>query len=384
MFSPEFELLLLSLRLDDIDEAAAKAQRIIEGNQTDWEELYRLADSHAVKPQLYGLLSLLRQEFVPEGFMEKLQSAYRQNLVDQLDHVNEFFRIRNRLSEEGITVVPFKGFWLAGSCYGDLALRESGDIDVFIRFSDLGKIHKVMPETGYLVGAPYLPTVNPHDCEFNYGLYSGGRCISLIEYHWRIAPAGFGLDITLEELAPQVIASKIQDHPLEAFSPSATLLLTVMHHGGKDAFRFLKQVYDIAMIITRCNGIDAGWLLREAGRYHCRTLVLVALKLASLITGAEVPASIVSESSSERVVRLAKSRMISLQIEPDNRRRARHIMNDWIFRIRSRDGLGVKALLTVRFIRKEFIPRLVPKRMHHLFMRKYIIPDYAREVQAAG
>lgn len=378
--SPEFDLLLLSMRHEQGAEALADAAKLIASSEINWELLFQYADGHSVKPQLYGLVSQLRPEVVPEDFLLKLRDAYRQNLVDQLDHVSEFFRVAGRLSEEGITVVPFKGFRMASAYYGDFALRESDDIDVFIRFSDLAKVQEVMPGTGYLVGAPYLQTVNPRDCEFNYGIYSGGRCISHLEFHWRMAPSGFGLDITLEDLASQVVASEIQGQSLKAFSPCATLLLTVMHHGGKDAFVKLKQVYDVALILRRADDVDWQWLYAAARRYGCLSLVGVAAELASRVCGVAVPLQLKALTSTARIGRLADDREHCLAIPPWERRRFGHQSRDWLFRIRSRDGFAVKAGLLWRFVRKALIPAMVPKRLHPLFMRKYVIPGYAREI----
>lgn len=425
---PEFDLLILSLRVgagaepvegrgagaeiadepgvgaEAVDgpgvcaETVADAERLIASSEINWELLYKYADGHSVKPQLYGLVSQLRREVVPEDFLIKLQDAFRQNLVDQLDHVSEFFRVAGRLEAEGVTVVPFKGFWMATAYYGDFALRESDDIDVFIRFSDLAKVQEVMPATGYLVGAPYLQTVNPRDCEFNYGIYSGGRCISHLEFHWRMAPSGFGLDITLEDLASQVVATEIQGQSLKAFSPCATLLLTVMHHGGKDAFVKLKQVYDVALILRRADDIDWQWLYAEARRFGCLSLVGVAAELASRVCGEAVPLQLKALTSTVRIGRLADDRARNLAGRPWGRRqtleRARCLeappwerqlrfgtqVRDWLFRIRSRDGFAVKTGLLWRFVRKALIPAMVPKRLHPLFMRKYVIPGYAREI----
>ena len=100
-----------------------------------------------------------------------------------------------------------------------------------------------------------------------------------------MAPAGFGLDITLDDLAPRIVPSEVQGQPLSVFDPSATLLLTVMHHGGKDAFLRLKQVYDIAMILQRGEEIDWNWLISEAKRFGCLSLVAVSARLASIVYG---------------------------------------------------------------------------------------------------
>jgi len=360
------------------EKAVAEAEKIIRSTDINWELLFQYADGHSVKPQLAGLVAIIRQDLVPDDFREKVDDARRRILIDQLDHVSEFFRVRKRLTDEGITVIPFKGFWLADKYYGDLSLRESDDIDVFVRFDDLATIRKVMPETGYQIGAPYLQEVDRRSCEFNYGLYSGGRCISHLEFHWRMAPSGFGLDITLDDLVSQLVVSEIQGQSFEAFSPAATLLLTMMHHGGKDAFAELKQVYDIAMILRRADEIDWQWLSAEARRFGCHSLLRISTELASIVTGMAIPGQLKSLADSSRISRLALERARNLAIPPWERRHFGNQARDWLFRIRSRDGMAIKVRLTLRFIRKVVMPWLVPQRLHPLFMRKYVIPDYAK------
>lgn len=388
--SPELNLLFISLYLSGDELTASRpeygiqsvteAEGLISRSDINWELLYLYADSHSVKPQLAVLISMIRTGLVPNDFRKKIEDASRQNLVDQLDHLKEFFRVMRRLVGKGVAVVPFKGFWLAEKYYGNLALRESDDIDILVRFADLLQIRRVMPETGYLVGAPYLKEIDKRGCEFNYGLYSGGRCISHLEFHWRMAPAGFGLNITLDDLESQVVPAEIQGQPLGAFSPCATMLLTVMHHGGKDGFVKLKQVYDIAMILRRGEEIDWQWLLAEAKRFGCLSLLGVAAELAYVVCGVAVPEQLRSLPGSPGVRQLAHERARCLAIPPWERRRFRNQARDWFFRIRSREGLSVKLSLLWRFLRKTVAPSLVPKRLHPLFMRKYVIPGYAQGI----
>jgi len=366
------------LRSDNDGQAIEEAAGIIEHKQTDWERLYSMADRHAVKPQLAKLLGRIAGTAVPLPVRERFEISYRQNLTDQIEHVTDFMEVRNLLEDAGIAVVPFKGFWLAESFYGNLADREAGDIDVFVNYSDLGKIMKLMPGTGYLIGEPFIDQPDPGGCEYNYGRYIDGRCVSHLEFHWRIAPARFGLDISLADLKGAIETGSIQGRELQVFNPSANLLLTVMHHGGKDSFRFLKQVYDIAMIIRSDRVIDYAWIEQKAREFHCRRLFLVSLKLAALVTGMKVPDAFAHDAGSRTITRLAQNRMRALVQLPSDRRRFVPELNDWIFRVRSREGVRVKTDIVIRFVRKALMPRLVPKSMHRFFMRKYIIPDYAR------
>ena len=376
-----YRLLLDSLRIRESRENSSPVKASVAGGPVNYELLYEMAEYHAVRPQLLAyLLHNYNGEPVPAEFSTRLQDACRDNLVEQIDRVKEFFRIREKLALQSVTAVPFKGFWLAVKYFGNLAARESSDTDLFLRYSDLKAAGDAMAGSGYRVGAPFLDEPDPADCEYAYGLYSGGRCISYVEFHWRMAPAGFGLNITLDDLASQIIESEIEERKVEGFSPAATLLLTVMHHGGKDAFAKLKQVHDIAMILSSGHEVDHHWLLSEAERHGCLTLLGVSARLASDITGAEVPWWLKKLCLEDKITRLAEERARRLADPPVYRRSFRGQVNDWIFRFRSRDGYIVRAGLAWRFVRKVLLPRMVPEKLHHLFMRKYTIPEYAREV----
>ncbi|HPB14009.1 MAG TPA: nucleotidyltransferase family protein [Bacteroidales bacterium] len=381
MTTAAYRLLLDSLRIRGSQEVSAPAKTSALKGAADYELLYKLAAYHTVRPQLLDyLLRDYHGEPLAAEFMSGLQDSCRDNLVEQIEKVSEFFRFRESLTAHSVTAVPFKGFWLAVKYYGNLAARESSDTDIFIRYSDLGLAGDSMTRSGYRVGAPFLDRPDASDCEYAYGLYSGGRCTSYVEFHWRMAPAGFGLGITLDDLSSQLITSEIEGRPVEGFSPAATLLLTVMHHGGKDAFAKLKQVYDIAMILSSGYETDSEWLLSEAKRHGCLTLLALSVRLASDLTGAEVPWWLKELCMTDRIRRLAEERALRLADPPAERRRFRGQVNDWIFRIRSRDGFMVRTGLGWRFVRKVLLPALVPKKLHPLFMRKYNIPDYAREV----
>ena len=71
MFSPEFRLLLLSCRLDDVGEVIIEARKIIEEKHINWEDLYSRADFHGIRPQLSNLLEKLPFPLVPAEIPRK-------------------------------------------------------------------------------------------------------------------------------------------------------------------------------------------------------------------------------------------------------------------------------------------------------------------------
>ena len=102
-----------------------------------WKSLFDLADNHGTLPLLYQALSSL-EDAVPADEMRTLKQSYQTNLHKALLLSRELIRIVESLTERGIEVMPYKGLALAEILYGDIALRQSGDIDLLIRPQDFG------------------------------------------------------------------------------------------------------------------------------------------------------------------------------------------------------------------------------------------------------
>ena len=129
-----------------------------------------------------------------------MKEAVQDNLVRQLRYVAEFFQIRDWLEKEGIIVIPYKGFWLGEDIYGNLADRESGDIDLFIDWNELEKIKAIMTQKGYLLHEALTGLTDDYIfnelAEYNFDKYSGDICISHVEFHWRSSMTFYRIGIS--------------------------------------------------------------------------------------------------------------------------------------------------------------------------------------------
>jgi len=376
MFSPEFRLLLLSCRLVDAGGKVDEACKIIKENRIDWVDLCKRAYFHRVEPQLSDLLDKLPSPTIPEDIRSELKESVQANLVGQMRYVAEFFRIKEWLDNEKITVVPFKGFWLGESVYGNLAGRTSSDIDLFIGLGDLENVKRIMTGKGYSGHESLVELTDAYIqsemAEYNFDRYENGVCQAHVEFHWRSTMSFYRMGITLEDMMPQIIKDTLQGREVEVFSPSANLLLVVMHHGGKECFWQLKQILDIAHIIRRYPDLDIEWLFQQTERFHVRSLLFLGVRLASELTGISIPAVFVGDGNSERISRMARSRFRLLAKPVSELSTYKDRVASWLFKIRSRDGLKTKVQLLYYTLRKIIAPRLVPGKLHYLFFSRKI------------
>ena len=306
-----------------------------------------------MRPQLARLLAKLSQEKVPEVFRARINKAYLDTVHDQVTYAAEYLKINSLLKAEGIPAVPFKGFWLAHEYYGNLGDREAGDTDVFTEFRHMKRIREIMLTNGYSVEpqmAGYtLDELALRAGEYNFDRTEEGQIVSHIEFHWRMSSPVYGLGISYEDLSPQIASSTFQGVGLQVFTPSAAFLLAVLHHGGKDPFNELKYVLDFARILRREPEIDWKWVFNTARRFRAERLVYVAVGLAHKLLGVTVPAAVERETLSSGVRRLTRNR-IRFMANALEYWHPRIFVNDWLFRIRSRNGRRIKWQLSIYII----------------------------------
>jgi len=362
MLSPEFRILLLSLRLDDSDAAAYEAGRIIEKSSPDWEQLYRRAEQHSIKPQLAQLIHRMSSAHVPAALREKLDISYRNNLYDQIRFADEFFTVRDLLRGAGVTIIPFKGFWLAHEAYGNIADRESLDVDVFVNADGLAVIKDLMLKAGYVEEDTYrrldIEEIKKDFQEYNFDRQEEDKNVFHIEFHWGICPPGYGMNIRFDDLSGQVTRGTFQGRELEVFTPVAQLLLSLLHHGGKDRFVLLKQVYDVALLVRSCKETDWDWLVEELRLYNADSLIYIAVYLASVVTGIEVPPEIRERVESTRIRRLARNRLRLMSHGPQSYHTTWFNISNWLFRLRTRTGLRSGITLTAATAKAVFLKKM--------------------------
>lgn len=364
---------------------------IVRGSVIDYSQLLSLATAHAVRPQLAQLVRQLSAGFssagtapgdshspdflpeksgavnepvaagtlpsaiLPEPFSDELNEACTGNLMRQLNYIGDFFRVKELCDREGIRAVPFKGFWLAHEAYGDTGLRESADVDLLTDVASLEKIRELMPKEGYVEEERYrgvsIKEIKRRFREYNFERYDGGKKVVHIEFHWGICPPGYGMPVSAGDLAEHIVMVSFQGREMEVLTPTAHMLLLLLHHGGKDRFHMLKQVNDIAMLMKNGREIDWHWLQRAMTRYHALPLLYTAVSLAVRLTGVKVPEGFESKVGAATIDRLADNRIAKMALPPHRWNSFRENAGNWWFRMRTRTGLQTQIMVTAATVR---------------------------------
>jgi len=354
---PEAGLLLACARTQVTPEIADRIQAAVRKG-IDWLALIRLAMRHDVMPLLYRNLQQVCPNSVPKNILEPLRARYEGQAVQARRHTEELVRVVSLMEADGIFVVPYKGPALAQRLYGDLALREFGDLDIIIRGRDVQKAQNLILSSGYDF-APLFGHLEHGDTlavevrkghEVRY--YHGSDHTRRIELHWR-----FAMPLACVKDDPERFFQRIERIGLAGKQVSSLSLevyfLILCLHATKHKWRQLKLICDIAEILRRTD-IDWNYVLREADDLGLKRMLAVGALLAEDLLDVVVPAPLAHGLQFDRMARaLAAEVRLSFFEEPDK---------DWLdqahfsFQVKIRERFRDRATMLCRNLPAKLSP----------------------------
>lgn len=217
----------------------------------DWRAVFQRSAQHRIRPIVYRVLV---QTPVPDAIRRRLKAELTAHLQQVVEMAREVERILARFAGAGIPALPYKGVAYAVQAYGDLALRERGDLDLVIHEADLEAAMAIMREDGF--SDPQFPLYqrmgsatwrrNTKDYCFDKAL-PGQRGLH-VELHYRIIGAGYYFPLEhnsfrREGAQEQVLLSRpVQLLPMEEHVRAIT-----MHHLLHDRLGYLRTALDLAV-----------------------------------------------------------------------------------------------------------------------------------------
>ncbi|MGH7231994.1 MAG: nucleotidyltransferase family protein, partial [Nitrospiraceae bacterium] len=158
----EHEIAVCCARISLGSDTASRLRTLFR-QSVDWLYLLRLARQHGMTPLLYRHLSGTCADMVPKAVLDQLGEAFKENLQNNLLLTAELLTLMQMFERQGIAAVPYKGPVLAVSVYGNLALRQFRDLDIFVHKRDALKARDLLIERGY---RPEFPLIGNQDAVY--------------------------------------------------------------------------------------------------------------------------------------------------------------------------------------------------------------------------
>ncbi len=257
-----------------------------------------LAFHHGVIPLVHKTLKHLKKEgLLPtdptiEKMRKMLEEHYMSIAQKNMLMSAELVKLMRFFTSVNIETLPFKGPALAQIAYGDITLRQFGDLDIFIKRQDFRTIAAEMQKRGYTplypieeyAGDKVLFELN-NDCPF----YDKQRSLA-VEIHWDFFRK---LALFTEKLQPweKKRTITINGHSIPTLSNETHLLYHSLH-GSKHLWERFIWIVDIDRFIRNVPQLDWDKVLRMSEALGARKMFLLGPALATHYLGTPLPKQI--------------------------------------------------------------------------------------------
>ncbi len=310
--SCEVELLLCCCRTG-MNDTCRERIRVLLRQDLDWTYLTQMAHRHRVMPLLYRSLNRVWPEAVPEAVLDQLRSDFSSNSLHNVLLTKELLNLLRLLEAQRITAVPFKGPVLAASVYGDIALRQFGDLDIMVHTRDVLRAKTLLMDRGYravlsaegegreieLSGAREAAHLwFAHAYVF---VRADGK--GEVDLHWTFTRRYFSFPLDLQDLQERLEPVTLADSVVSHFSPE-DLLLILCVHGSKSLWQRLQWICDVAeLLAARQHEMDWQQVLARAERLGSVRMLWLGLLLASNLLDTALPEAVQPKAQSDAVAK---------------------------------------------------------------------------------
>ena len=307
---PEIEL-LLCCAYTPLDPTTTEGIKTLLQQDLDWTYLLEFAFQHKMLLLLYQHLNATCPEAVPRSVLEFLQNFFRTNAQRSLFLTKELLKLLDLFKSHDIAVIPYKGPLLAASAYGNIALRQFGDLDIWVKEQDILKAKTLLLSQGY---------EEKKNLGWEYHFIHKDSGVN-VDLHQAIAPSFFALAFDFEtcwsDLQPISIAGETIP-----YLPPKDLLLLLSILFSKDCCHWavcLIQLYDLAQLLRINPNLDWNQLLDQARTLGCERILLLALFLVNDLLKVDLPQAIADRIEADPVIKtLATEVWEQILFEADN------------------------------------------------------------------
>jgi hypothetical protein len=282
---PEIELLLCCARTQPSSEISQQIQNLVQ-QSIDWDFLLQTAARHKVLPLLYQNLKTLCPEAVPKPVLSELRNLFHTNAAHNLFRTQELLKMLKLFQDNDIPVIPFKGPVLAASVYGNLALRQFGDLDILVNPKDIIKARELLITQEYKL-------------IFDYGwqqTFVHSQKEIHVDLHWELTPFFYfpfklpDFETLYQRTKPLVLSG---ESVIGFFPDDLLLILTVqVARGGFERRESLAQICDLAELIRIQQTLDWEKLLQQVRILGLDRPFFIGLYLVKTLLNPPLPATV--------------------------------------------------------------------------------------------
>jgi len=298
--------ILLCIARREIDRA--RLRRLAQ-QQTDWDYVFTIAYAHGLLPLLHKHLATNVADIVPGQFLSRLKRESVANSQNVLHLVGKQLAVYKLFKEHGIPVALFKGPLLAEMAYGEISLRQAGDIDVLISREHFAQARSLLESLGYVMSPKLTPAqLDSHlsnHCEIQF---MRDEWFTVVDLHWNLAPRSFVFGVKADEVLARLQTVSLAGMTVQTFGAEDLLLYQAMH-GAKHLWRRLEWISALAESLRAMPDINWDTIVRRAAKAHASRMLALGLRLVQQFSDVHVPAHVLATVDSDGAMQRMASRI---------------------------------------------------------------------------
>ena len=279
----------------------------------DWHEIVALGRRHKVSPLLFWNLRSFPPQAVPPWVLEQLGSVFSHTARQTLLLSRELHRLNAAFGKKEIENISFKGPLLGELAFGNLALRQSGDLDILVRKSEVGRAKKVVVAEGYRPSELRVPgrkrMLNPEGpaekaflrSHYHYVFFHQETGVRL-ELHWAFDPHHYFSPLESPELWQRAVRRTIGGAEYLSLGME-DLILALCIHGTRHQWEQLRWVCDLAGLANLRQDVDWQRVLHHARSLGGERMILAGFRCAHDYLGAELPTPLAARIACDKATR---------------------------------------------------------------------------------
>lgn len=274
------------------------ASRSLLKQEINWDYLFATAQAHGLLPLLHKDLTSVGGDLVPGHFLSRLKRESVANSQNVLHLIGKQLRVYKLFKENNIPVALFKGPLLAQMAYGEMSLRQAGDIDLLIERQYFDRARSLLESLGYemfprLTAAQLASHLSNH-CEIQF---MRDEWFTVVDLHWDLAPRSFVFKVKAEEVMSRLQSVSLAGTMVETFSTEDLVLYQAMH-GAKHLWRRLEWISSLAESVRVT--IDWDTVVERAAQARATRMLGLGLRLVEEFSDVRIPAHVLTAVDADR------------------------------------------------------------------------------------
>jgi hypothetical protein len=304
---PEHDLLLCVARRELGPDEIETVRRLVQ-QEPDWDYLLTIARSHGFVPLVCKHLNETAKDLIPGRVLSILKRESVTNTQSVLHLVSKALKVIKLFDENKIASAFFKGPMLAEQAYGDLALRQAGDIDILITEEKFPQAKKLLESLGYEMYPQLNTRQQASHLSFHCEIpFVRDDWFTVVDLHWRLSPQSFTFGLTDDEVMTRLRSVSFAGTQVQTFS-NEDLVLYLAMHGAKHHWLRLEWIASLAEVVRGLEPSSWPIVVERAFEARATKILALALLLGERVSELKVPAGVLPKLDADNAMqRLAQT-----------------------------------------------------------------------------